>query len=124
MEGESWRQNKWADNRRLRWENEERDGGEHEEALQPEAFRPSVQKPRARWWLRLKKDGEKKRWWGGDRKREGENEESGEITEKLRGDGIKGYDARWRWLRNQCLLSKEETQSGGREEVGEGVDAR
>ena len=38
MEGESWRQNKRADNRRLGWENEERDGGEHEEALQPEAF--------------------------------------------------------------------------------------
>lgn len=80
------------DNRRLRWENGERGGGEHEEALQPEGFRPGVEKTRANWWLRLEKSGERKRRWGGDRKREGENEkeERGEIIEKLRRDGIKG----------------------------------
>lgn len=31
---------------------------------------------------------------------------------------------RCRWLRNQCLLNKEEMQSGGCEEVGEVVDER
>lgn len=61
---------------------------------------------------------------GGDREREGEKEGRGEVTEKLGGDGIKGQTTRWRWLRNQCLLSKGETQSAGSEEVGEGVDER